>query len=338
MNPLVSALAAWMALAVVAGCGEEGDPAAPPRVWAALPVDTLWVRGGLNDPLLELPLALAADSEHVYFSDLASRRIVALSTADGSTVWVAGGRGGGPEEFARPAALALLPGSKLAVSDTRNSRITLMSRDGRIDSTFRVEDPEINGLCGFADGTVVTVASSDGPGIARWRTDGQELQRVDLPWPELRGATMLERQAVATSLADGRGCVVALGLGGGFALFTDRGFESVRPYIEQVPAPVVEVRVRESGRTTTEHTSAAGATIASRGVAAGPDALYFMFDGRTEDRGRILDVYAPDGTYRHSHRLDRPASLLAFSAGVLYVLSHVDAVPTLTAMRLREEA
>jgi len=340
MNPLISAMAVWMVLGVVAGCGEEeeGDHRAPPRVWAALPVDTLWVRGGLDDPLLELPLAIVADREHVYFSDLASRRIVALSVGDGSTAWVAGGQGGGPEEFERPAALALLPGSRLAVSDTRNSRITLMNREGRIESTFRVEDPEINGLCGLADGTLVTIASSAGPGIARWLPDGQELERVDLPWPELSGATMLERQALATTLPDGGGCVVALGLGRGFGVFTDRGFESVRPYIEQVPAPEVEVRIRESGRTRTEYTSAAGATIASRGVAAAPDALYFMFDGQTEDRGRILDVYALDGTYRHSHRLDRPAALLAFSDGVLYVLSHVDAVPTLTAMRLREEA
>src|SRR5690606_13539369 len=114
-----------LAAVVVGACSETNQepPRAGGRNWLGYAADTLWVRGGIEDTLVQLPLAIAADHERVYVADLGSNRIVALDAGSGEPVWVSGREGSGPEEFLRPAALAVLPGSRLAVSDTRNGRI-----------------------------------------------------------------------------------------------------------------------------------------------------------------------------------------------------------------------
>jgi hypothetical protein len=81
--------------------------------------------------------------------------------------------------------------------------------------------------------------------------------------------------------------------------------------------------------------SIAGATIASRGIAATADRFYVHFEGTSEDRGRIIDIYTHDGRYMHSYRLDRRFRSLVVVGETMYMFSQVEGIPRLTALRVR---
>lgn len=328
-------LAAALLIGACSGT-EQSAPRSVERRWLGYAADTLWVRGGIEDTLIQLPLAIAADHERVYVADLGSNRVVALDAANGEPAWVAGRQGSGPEEFLRPAALALLPGSRLAVSDTRNGRIAVMSTAGEFLETFRVDDPEINGMCGMADTTLITVASREGPMIARYSLDGVELSRLDLPWDDLEKVSSLARQATASVGPDGHECVIALTLGRGFAILRDSSFRDVHDYVEAVPVPHVEVTVTGNADNQNVRQRLVDAIRAARAVVLTQDRFYVAFYGATADAGRILDEYERDGAYRHSHRLPATPSEMIGLDGTFYIITNLEGVPTLTALRLRE--
>src|SRR5688500_14601142 len=104
---------------------ERHAPATARRI-APVPWDTVWRRGGaVEDTLLLMPIAVAADSARAYVLDAAGHRVVAFDAATGAPAWLTAGEGGGPGEFASPGAIAAARGGA-AVAGPGSARVTLL--------------------------------------------------------------------------------------------------------------------------------------------------------------------------------------------------------------------
>ena len=180
---------------------------------------------------------------------------------------------------------------------------------------------------------LVSTLSSARP-LVHLSADGHPVQRIDLPWAELVDAQPITRQAGMASTPHHERCVLALSMGGGFAVFRGRSVESKYPYIEQVRPPRVEVRNRSSPGQQSQSVHLSDRTIAATDVAADQFSLYASFQGATPARGRVIDVYdLRTGQYRGSYGFHRPIARIARSGGMILILHHADGYPALLAAR-----
>ena len=320
-------------LALAIGCGRDAAPAA--RTFTPATFDTLWVRGGIADTILEIPLHLAADAEFVYVTDASRAGVAALRIADGTTAWTSGGKGSGPGEFLRPIAIEILPDGRLAVLDTDNARLGFLDRHGKWLGHAALEEAQAAGICGLADGSIVLSLTTTGQSIARIDTTGHVLGRADLPWKFLTEESSLLHQGMLRHTPGRDGCVLALFFGPGFAVFDGASWKTTTDYIEQVLRPEVRQREGRNGDTNIRTQSISGSTISSRALAVGGGRIWLQFDGETQHRGHIIDVYDMSGRYLESLRMAARVNGLALSDDTLLVLSQVDGIPLLTALRRR---
>jgi hypothetical protein len=322
-------------LLILAACAEQ-PPAEPrERMFVAATVDTLWRRGSETDTVLEIPLAITADEEYVLVTDGARRGLAALHTRDGSTAWTAGFPGAGPNEFRRPAAIEFLADGRIAVADTENGRLAFLDRAGKWLGHAILEEPQVSGICGLADGRIVMTVSSAAENVIVANADGTVRARVQLPWEPLLRQPPLARQSMLVALPDRSGCLLATNFGPGFAVFDGTGWHAQRDYIERLKPPDVQVQQQGDASRVVTTSSIAAATLASRGAAAASDGFYVQFEGETDSRGRILDVYDHSGRYLHSFRLDRRFRNPVIAGETMYVFSQVAGIPRLTALRIR---
>lgn len=318
-------------LALVLGCGRDAAPAA--RAFTDVAFDTLWVRGGIADTILEIPLHITADEELVYVSDASRAGLAALRVADGTTAWTAGGKGSGPGEFLRPVAVELLADGRLAVLDTDNGRLGFLDRSGRWLGHANLDEAQAAGICGLGDGSIVLSLTTTGESVVRIDTAGHVLGRANLPWEFLAEESSLLHQGMLRSLPGREGCVLALFFGPGFAMFDGTSWSRTTDYIEQVLPPEVRQREGRNGDLNIRTQSISGSTISSRALAVGDDRIWVQFDGETQHRGHIIDAYDLTGRYLESLRMTARVNGLALSGSVLLVLSQVDGIPLLTALR-----
>ena len=321
-----------MALAALLACADSPLPErhapATVRRFAPAPWNTVWRRGGaVEDTLLLMPIAVAADSARAYVLDAAGHRVVAFDAATGAPAWHTAGKGGGPGELASPVAIAAARGG-VVVADPGNARLTFLDATGLVTQEVTVADvASSRSLCPLADGTLLLATGEDRP-LALIRADGGVERRLPLPWPELADLPSLARQLRLAPTAGGRACVAALELGHGFAMVADERVVWRRPYVEAFPLP--RVQVTRSLRTRTQRL--AERQIAAYDVAVAGDEITMAFEGRSRAARRLLDVYsASTGAYLRSHELDFPVNAIALAAGRAFVLSERDGYPTLTA-------
>lgn len=331
------ALAAALAIATlsctdgdVAGARAARPAAARERRLEPVRWDTLWQRGRTGeDTLLLMPLALAADSQRVYVVDAAGYRVVAFDAASGAPAWVRGGKGGGPGEFTGPVAVAAAGGGAV-VADPGSARLTFLDAFGAV--TREVTHPDFvqaHSLCPLADGALLVATGARQP-LAVFTPDGSLARRVALPWPDLDDVPSLALQLRLAPTSDRRGCVVALSLGRGFAVYANGRFTAPHAYVEPFDLP--EVKVERSRRTRTQRLT--DRQIATYDVAAVDGEIALAFEGKTALARRLVDVYAESsGAYLRSDLLGAPASAIARVRGRAYVLGERDGYPTLTALR-----
>lgn len=319
------ALVAGCAAALLTACQRDAPRAAPASA-ATVPARRLhevtwtrvWQRGGADaDTAVQFPFRLAADSARVYVLDAAARRVVALRASDGATVWLAGGEGGGPGEFREPSALTVTPAGEVAVADPANSRITLLdAATGALRGSVPAEGvPTVLSMCALPGGDLLLHTLGAPEPIVRMSAQGQIVERVPFPWPDLTRRPAVVMQGYLAPLPGGE-CVLALGVGRGFSVFRGRRFQAPAPYVERFDVPGVEVtRTAEGGRSEklSERRVAALDVLASDGEIAVP------FEGRTRDAARVVDLYSRrTGRYRETLRLPAPVDGLA-RAGPLWV-------------------
>jgi outer membrane protein assembly factor BamB len=326
-----------MALATLA-CGEAPAPQAGEPVHERRPTvvawDTLWVRGGEADTLLLMPLDVVANDEHVYVLDGGGKRVVALRAADGELAWVTGRAGAGPGEFAAPTALTLTRAGSLLVADHQNARITVLDPSGTVTGNIPFNGYSyVQGICGLADGDVIVATLEGERPIIHLSPQGAVKQRVELPWPELREAEPLARQAFLASADDFRSCTLALPLGRGFAVYRDGGFQTVADYVEPISLPELETSERSSPSASTRSTRMRKPDFAASDVAVANGIVAVGFRGKTPAAGRLIDHYdLRTGRYAESYEFPHPLSSLARAGNRYLILHQVDGYPTLAAV------
>lgn len=300
--------------------------------------DTLWVYGGdSRDTTLLIPFAVTAAGGNVYVADRAEPRVVAIRAADGSLAWIAGRRGGGPDEFKRVDAIAATPDGGVMVADGGNGRIAVLDRAGRTLRYIRPEGvPIYLTLCPLADGSVAIGTSGPANPVVHARQDGSVIGHPRLPWPDLnRMWPAVPRQGIFAPEPGGGGCAYTLALGRGFTRFSGGRFAPAQRYVEWFELPESELYPSIPGQPPNERLRP-GWTDAVHGVAVDADRLVLAFWGKTADRGRLLDVYDwPTGRYRHSLRTPEPIQRMAHADSTFFFLQTRDGYPAVLAARVR---
>ena len=303
--------------------------------------ERIWIHGGhAGDTTLLIPFAITASAGRVYVADRAEQRVLALAADDGALAWMAGRRGGGPEEFRRVDAIAAAPDGGVVVADGGNGRIAFLDSAGRTHRHVRPEGlPIYVTLCPLSDGSVVVGTGGPVSPVVHVGRDGGIRSRPALPWPDLNELyPAVPRQGIFAPEPGGAGCAYALALGRGFTRFAAGRFQPPRPYVESFPLPRSVLTPSIPGQPPNEQLEP-GWTEAVRGLAVAGDALVLAFWGKTADRGRLLDVYdRASGRYRHSIRVPEPVERVAYADGIFFFLTTRGGYPAVVAMRLRAMA
>ena len=330
------AIVAGAVWAIAAGCVEGPTSRVrpsdlPERHYRAVAWDTVMhVEGSLQDTVLLGSSQIAADPEGVAVLDSYRNAVVRFAT-DGSPVWSFGRSGRGPNELMRPIAIEIDGQGRHWVLDDTNARITVLERTG--EPAFRIPLQSLEqapiGMAVLQDGSVVLSAMADPP-FLRIDTDGRLLERFAVPDGDLDGVDPMARQLNIAADRSNRRWIGTLFMMDGFYAFDPQSPEGrVGWYVEPVPAPLVEITRDGAYRSKSlvDHTVAALAAEISDGR------MYVLFQGRTRERGRILDIYDVEtGGYQESLLLPMAAFDLSLGGDVVY-LAYEDPYPSLIGLR-----
>lgn len=324
-------LCAFACTVAVACDGTDAQrDAGRPRAFADVQWRQRWQVGGSEqDTSLMMPSALAADGELVYVLETPLHRLTALRLADGDLAWRLGSQGSGPRELRNPVAVALGAGGEVLVLDQGNGRIAVVDRTGAVRRHVRL--PEVgfpNGLCALRDGGfLVATLATEHPAV-RVSATGEVTDRYELPWPDLARLGSLPLQGTLHNDATG-GCIYALNMGRGFARYSAGRFSAAHQYVERFDPPGSTMEPDSGGR----RESMSKGVTAAQGIAADDRTIAVGFGGRTDDAGRLVDLYdARTGEYARSLRA--PSWFWRMErAGDLYLfITRVDGYPAVTAM------
>lgn len=317
-----------------AGCeAAEKAPAfrQPERLVAPVRWNRVWTAGGTeSDSTLLQPWRLAVGRDLVFVADKAGARVAAFRISDGTLAWIRGKEGSGPGEFQLPSALAVDQQGTLWVADAKAGRVTLYGPDGSLKGTVALTNlayPEA--LCPLGDNGMLLATSAQTEPLLRISETGEILERMELPWRDLRGAQPLSVQKLLAPTREG--CVLALALGRGFAVLTERGSQTFS-YLDDIPLPTVEEKVDDG--TGTIHRQVVNMQSAATSVAAEAGEIAISPGGAGEYENRLVDFYRQaDGAYLRSVATPVPFERMARAGDVFFFLTHRDGYPALVAVR-----
>ncbi len=318
----------------VAACGGDPYTNAGTRVMRGASWEAVWTVGGTSqDTSLLIPLALAADDEHVYVLDRGASRVVALRASDGSVAWFAGREGSGPGELKRPQGIARSPAGEVIVSDAGNGRLVVFGTDGRFRRAVAVATPPyFDNLCALDDGSVLLRSLAPVAPVFRIGADGAALSTPPLPWSDLNGRyRAIARQGwFARDPATGD-CIYALRLGRGFTRYSAGRFGPQHAYVEGYDLPATQVQRTSDGRFRGE--SVSDNVEAARGIGISGPQLIVAFWGATDRQGQVLDYYdLRSGAYLHSEPFPYFDGFTAVGARA-YATTTVGGYPAVRAFR-----
>jgi hypothetical protein len=301
------------------------------RVVVAARWNRLWMAGGTEaDTSLLQPWRLAVGRDLVFVADKGGARIAAFRIADGSLAWIRGGKGSGPGEFLLPAALAVDRRGILWAADAQTGRVTLLGEDGSPRGSVPLTNlayPEA--MCPLRDGGMLLATSAQNEPLLRLSEQGEILERMELPWRDLRSAPPLSVQKLLAPTSDG--CVLALALGRGFATLTERGAQTFS-YLDDPPLPTVEETADKATGTTYRRVIDMQSAATSVAAEAGEIAISPGGSGALENR--LVDFYRQnDGAYLRSIATPVRFERMARAGDVFFFLTHRDGYPALVAVR-----
>lgn len=325
---LCAGMAAGAALAACDGApGAHERPARQARAYEPTRWRRLWSVGGAEgDTTLLDPWRLAVGDSLVFVTDKAAARVAAFRLKDGSLAWMRGRGGSGPGEFREPSQLAAASDGGVWVGDPRNGRITVLGPDG----AFRAAIPfsgQLSGMCPLAGGGMLVNEGSDATPLAEYDAAGRLVKRMALPWPDLKAAEPL---TAMTAMARGpRGCVVALVLGRGFAVYDGKGWRT-HPYVESRPLPEVQEKQPDKN---TRVTLLKDARYVASSVGVGNGEISVSSESDDTPNGYLIDVYREaDGAYLRSMRTPGFFDALARHGESYVFLTMYDGYPALVAL------
>lgn len=288
-----------------------------------------WRVGGEGDTTVLMPTSVVGNDERVYVLERQLNRVVALSPEDGTVSWIAGGEGSGPQELRNPTGITTDHSGTVFVIDQGNGRIAVLAPTGRFTSHIRLQELGYpNGLCALRDGSLlIAVIATEHP-LARVSAQGRVIERYELPWRDLRDAGSLSVQGDLASDGNG-GCIYALNKGRGFVNFAD-GRLTAREYVEwfDVPPSKTTGDAYAGGR----REMLAEGPSAAQGVGVGSGEIAVGFSGRTDDAGRLIDLYdAATGAYTRTYRAPRWFERMARAGDLYLFITRIDGYPALLA-------
>lgn len=339
---------------ILGGCVEQetsgvnaSRKAVTDRRWRISDFDTLWSVGGpTNDSILGYPSDVRVVGNVAVISDPGFHRVIALSVADGRTLWTSTGREPGGIEFIRPLRLTPLPDGGVAVVDDRSRHLIELDANGRSQhATPLGRSQSVNGICAIAGrGYLISGTGSRGPLVALTR-DTMDAHPVHLPFPEDSTLGQLALQAQVAGDPQGKLCAVAHAFGRGVALWDGSHFIATSPYVEAMRMPeltkIVQKRVsRDSAVEIRDLTLPASSRVAALDVAVLGNRVRVLFEGQSVIHGRIVDDYdARTLSYIGSVRLPVAARAIAVAdSNVMIVLTERQSYPIAMALRERVRA
>lgn len=342
-GPARWALAATVLTAGVwGGCGREEGPEEPPadrpsREIVPVVWDTVFrVGGSLQDTLFQRLARLAADAAGAYVVDDYAGRLHRFDR-DGERLWSWGRSGRGPDELQEPRGLQVDRDGRAWILDTGNVRLTVVGRTGRTEARIPLDDvgARVEGFVPRADGALVLAFDPRRP-VVRLDGKGDVRSRDAFPWP---GFAELEPMATQTELGfdpvSGR-WALAFAMGDGFFGFENGRWAGVRGwYVEPVAFPRVVVREQRTASGTRRETRLEDPEFGASSAMVDGSRLHVHFHGKTEHRGRLVDIYSlSDGKYLESLLLPAPVARLAYADSVYYGIIQ-NPYPELVAWRPR---
>ena len=311
----------------------EGDVVSE-RIFLSTDMHIEWSIGGNSgDTLLMNPRFLSAGLEGVSIWDDGRKSVVRISP-QGNHLWSFGRSGGGPGEYRSIQSIAHLPDGGVATLDNANRRLSFIDRYGEMVAETSLDDWYPFSVAAIPTGGIVVVTDSPRFPFLLFDDAGIVLDSLAFPWEPYRGLPMIARQGIVVGVSSG--WIFGFISGNGWwhlpaeGKVTASGF----PYAEHTsfPATVTSIsRSVEGGRLRQVRTTRLAQRVSSaRGFGVRGDTLFVHFNGRTDHRRRVLDLFdARNGTYYGSVRLPRRADRVAIAPDAVYTL-HADPFPVIT--------
>jgi hypothetical protein len=165
--------------------------------------------------------------------------------------------------------------------------------------------------------------------LVRISERGEIVEKLELPWRDLREASPLSVQKLLAPTREG--CVLALALGRGFATLTERGTQTFT-YLDDMPLPAVEEKVDHGTGSVSRRV--VNMQSAATSVAAEAGEIVISPGGKGALENRLVDFYRQnDGAYLRSVATPVSFQRMARAGDVFFFLTHRDGYPALIAVR-----
>lgn len=324
-------LAACSALALILPGPAAGQQQ---RVWADAPFKERAILDGDVDSSLLNPLLFDAGQGIAAVFDYGDYAVKAVSLEMGDVVWQQGQRGQGPWEFDNPMDLVVGKADSVWVLDPANRRISVFGPDGSQGRTIRADQESYHRFALSRDGFYAARSEVQLGLVAKLAPDLALVGDMAVPpWvPEL---TYFSSELRMGGAPNGSLVVVAFRYTGRILL--NSGDEmSLREVVAVATADEPEEIVLTLPGGGVARRLAPDTRSLVREVAVdGNDVYVLSLDESDEDEwsSNVVDVYAADTGYRHSLRLNRPASGIAVRNGRV-VLLETDLLPRITEIQI----
>lgn len=279
------------------------------RRWLPDPVESA-VLVDVDGDLLGDPLSIRGSPGGGFLvADWADFAIRAFS-ATGQPIWRFGRSGAGPGEFLRFDDVEYEPDGRILVLDNDNLRVTFLDSNGGLVGSLRLPQGEVRELMpsSFSPGDRVVTPRDTGEALWLAISSAGRVTRRGPPSPFAFNEP-IEAESWATPLPGGGAAIVFRWSSQMIVLGSDGDIRAVIDGIEPIQFaeatneyPDTEIAGFRITRVTRidRETAIPGAEA----VAGGASRLFVLFNGATEDAGRIVDTYAvSDGRYLGSYRL-----------------------------------
>lgn len=266
--------------------------------------------------------------------DVGDSRLNLLDSRTGTTLARAGGEGAGPNELrgvvtvfgtrTRPMLLEFQSGRVAELGGGNAALIPVSASRAKVWTSG----------CAWGDGRLLLNKIGPTPFEYFVSTIGRDPEIVDslaMPWPRLLAQAFIARQARLRQVDDST-CAILPAYYPEFALLSPSRPIVTGRHIEELPAAVgVDTKVGNA----TEHTVARGAKHGHRDARAWRDAVIILFEGTSEHKGRVLDVFSrKDLLYRGSMLLPFEGGKIAISGDTLAVVGEENFYPVVAAFLL----
>ena len=299
--------------------------ASPGRRITHVQWDTVWFSSRtVSDSILPSPSMLTFNHGSLFVYDRATHRLAAFEALTGAVLWVVGGSGQGPEEFAGVSALVPDRDGGVAVVDVRSRRVLRVNSQGRFTGMLPIASMGMqpNQLCVFGEDRFL-IADAFDPDPFVMDSTGALIERLDPIWPDFVQEDMQTRQVSLHNDEAGKRCLVALFTGRGFALLFPNREPIVVDYVEAFDPYGVNTRKNERE---VEFFAILDAEFVG-------DTLLVLFAGRTRDEYQLLDRYdGLSGKYLDTYLLPFPTVEIAAGGGMVFA---VDSDTMIVALRPR---